>query len=272
LGIEHLESWKVFYHTKAAIIAKLSQEREDDYQEQYQKAFDDLVESQFKPNITKIAEEALESSKQTFVGLLKDPNVALWQTYEALLYSSVVWAWCSYELLMKELWEFAVNTNGKFISKNLLKNLSDLDGLDYIHRGKYISLDYLARYDFDLSNKLGSALLYKFDFTSPNGIKEAYSRAFPRSVAIKNALDNRHIIELEAARNVIVHNAGIIDEDYCRKTNIDKSEISKRLKINSRKVVELCNSISESVLPMMVAISSIISQTKRQRKLPSSSG
>ncbi len=37
MSIEHLEGWKVFYSTKAAILAKLSQENSSDYQEQYQK-------------------------------------------------------------------------------------------------------------------------------------------------------------------------------------------------------------------------------------------
>lgn len=265
LAFEHMKRSLVPHELYAAVKARVEMRRnrvpDEQWHEYFEQSRKEIFETDVLPRYKNMLDEAMSNSGKTFQGMLKDEKLKSILPYEALLYSAVVWIWCSYELLMKELWEFTINKSGKLVSKHLLKNLQNSGGLNYFFRGKYISLDYLAKYDYNLSNKLGSTLMHKFDFTSPNGIKEAYSSAFPRSMTIKKALNNRCIIELEATRNVIVHNAGIIDEEYCNKTNTDKSEVNKKLVINNHKVCEFGSNSIDTGLRVMTAVSSILSRT-----------
>jgi hypothetical protein len=255
LSIGHLGRVMAFYETKAAILATLSQEREDDYQEQYRKELDELMESQFLPKQEKIMEQTEEGGKQAFLGLLnKDANVG--KTYEAILYSGIVWTWCSFEVLTRELWEYALNAGGRYLGKTVIRKLPSKNGIRDKLRSKFISLDYLAQHDYDLSKSLGTALVNKFDFTSCNGISEAYSCAFPKSADIKNALKNKKISDLEATRNVIVHNAGFIDVAYCKRTAASVTDVGKRLKLSNRRASEYGNAAIDAGLAIMLSVSS----------------
>jgi len=270
LSLEQAKSSLIPHEIVAAVKAKVamrvSHANENDAHEYYFKARKEIFESEVEPQRGKMVDKAVEGAEKTFLDLLNDNWGNLQQTYQALLYSSIVWIWCSFEVLMKELWELSLNLGGRYTSKNVIKNLPETDGLGDVFQGKSISLDYLARYDYDLSNQLGSALSCKFDFTSVSGIRVAYMRAFPKSSSIRDALDNKEILELEAARNVIVHNAGVIDEEYCEKTNTNIAEVGKNLELNSRKVCEYGNSTADMGLNIMIAVSSIVSYAKSLKR------
>jgi hypothetical protein len=274
LAIEHVKRSLVPHELEAALIARVkmiaSQANEDDEHEYYSKVREEVFESKVLPNMETMIDEAMEGGEKTFLSLLGYERDKVQKPYQALLYSSIVWVWCSFEVLMKELWEVALNLGGKYTSKNVIKNLPEVDGSGDVFRRKSININYLAKYDYDLSNRLGSALSYKFDFTSLSGIKGAYTRAFPKSANISDALSNKQILELEAARNVIVHNAGVIDEEYCKKTDTNEGEVGKNLELNSRKVCEYGNSTADTGLRIMIAVSSIVSYAKSlKRKKPS---
>ncbi len=262
LTLLHYERSIVFYDTKARILAQLSQEGEDDYQEQYRKELDKLMESQFLPEQEKIVKGALEGGKQTFLQMLENNDIALRETYEAILYSGTVWIWCSFEVLMRELWEYALNVCGRHLGGAVIKRLPSQDRLGDKIQSKFISLDLLTMYDYDLSKSLGTALLNKFDFTSCSGIWKAYSCAFPKSVDIKHALDNKNVGDLEATRNVIVHNAGIIDVAFCNRTGTSIADVGKRLELSNRKVSEYGNVAIDAGLAVILAVSSNVSYTK----------
>ena len=262
LALEYHRRSLVPYEVKASIIAQLDMDINDDnYREHYEKILNELIQSKYSKS--KVVEDTMEYSKQAFINLLADKKVGLRQTYEAILYSGAVWIWCGFEVLIKELWVYALNDCGRYLIKNVIKKLPAQVGMeDDRIRGKNISLDYLAQYDYDLSKKMGSALLHKFDFTSSRGIKDAYSRAFPKSTDIKDAIDDKKIAWLEATRNVIVHNAGIIDREFCDKTNTNITEVGKRLRLNSRKVSEYGNSAMDIGLRVMISVSSNVSYAK----------
>lgn len=261
LSLEHAKRALVPHEIMAALKSRL--EKKD-----YLQARKEVFESDVLPKMETTLDEAMEGGEKEFSNLLQGNKLQLRNTYEALLYSGTVWMWCGFEVLMKELWELALNIGGSYASKNVIKNLSNLGdpGGIGLPQGRYISLDYLARYGYNISNQLGSALSYKFDFTSVNGIKKAYLRAFPKSIAIRNSLDNKAIIGLEATRNVVVHNAGIVDEEFCKKMNMSKSEIAKRLRLNSRKLSDYGNSTIDVGLHVMTAVSSIVSYARSLRR------
>lgn len=248
LALLHFERSVVFYDTKARILARLS---EGDFQEQYQKNIDKLMESQFLPEQDTIVKGAVDAGHHMFKDMLERNEMGLRETYETLLYSGTVWIWCSFEVLMRELWEYALNKGGKYFGGTVVRKLSSHDQMGDKIRSKYISLDYLACYNYDLSRNLGTALLSKFDFSSCRGIREAYTCAFPRSTSIKDALSSRELDNLEAARSVIVHNAGIVDSEFCSKAQINVTSIGEKLRLNSRDVSDYGNAV-------VVAIASII--------------
>ena len=106
----------------------------------------------------------------------------------------------------------------------------------------------------------------KFDFTSCSGIRKAYNCAFLRSENIKKALTSEKLGELEAARHVIVHNAGIIDSDFCKRTSTSLTEKGNRLKLNNRKVCEYGNAIVDVGIAVMLAVQSNMTYIKSRIK------
>lgn len=230
--------------------------------EEYLKDKQAIWKTEYEPRMHEIVSEAMGKGEEIFGALLKEDFI--YQPYQALLYAGIVWTWCSFEVLMKDLWEAALNMGGKQIRKNILGSItrSPRAQSDRFMQGKYLSLDYLAKFDYNLSSSLGRALSYKFDFSSPYGIKEAYLCTFPRSVTIKEALQNKALVELEARRSVIVHRAGVLDNEFCNKTGTKRREIGKKLELSSEDVYQFGNAVIDIGLKIMKAVSSIISRSK----------
>jgi len=258
LAMEDYKRSLVPYEIQAALKSRLQKMK-------FSEARKEVFESNVLPERESKIYESIDRSEQTFSAILQDNWGGLRDTYETLLFSAAVWIWCIFEILTKELWEVSLNYAGSDLSKNVLSKLSKLERLSNVDllRGRYISLDYLAKHGYNISNILGTALSSKFDFTCLNGIKEAYTSAFPKSANIRDALQNKGIIALEATRHVVVHNAGVIDEDYCNKTNTNKSQIGERLQLDTRKLADYANSSIDVVLCLMTSVSSILSNTKR---------
>lgn len=76
----------------------------------------------------------------------------------------------------------------------------------------------LARYGFDVRDKLGTILAGRFDFTSYSGIRTAYSSAFGNDGELRIIFGDSLPATLEAMRHVIVHRAGYVDAVYARRT------------------------------------------------------
>lgn len=257
LSLEHCHRAVVPHEIVAAVKARLQKK-------DFSEARKEVFESQVLPKAQAIVNQAVDSAENALLNLIQDDWGGLRSTYEALLFSASVWMWCSFEVLMRELWELALNYGGTYASKNVVSKLPRLEhrGSIELLRGRYISLDYLAKHGYNISEKLGSALSSKFDFTSVNGIKEAYLCAFPKSANIRDALEDKGIIRLEATRNVVVHNAGVIDEDFCKKVNASKSQIGKRLQLNTHKLFDYGNSTIDAGLNVIKAVSAILSYAK----------
>ncbi len=109
LALLHLERSIVFYDTmarvKAGVLGMMSEHSEDDFQELYRKEFEKSMELKFIPQKDEIAKGAVEESKHMFIQMLEKNELGIRETYKAILYSSVVWIWCGFEVLMRELWK-----------------------------------------------------------------------------------------------------------------------------------------------------------------------
>jgi len=169
-------------------------------------------------------------------------------------------------VLTRELWKQSLNEGGKHLGNEVIKKLPEQTRGIGKMQGKYIRLDYLGKYNYNLSKDLGTVLMDKFDFTSLSGICEAYKCAFPKSENIKKALRSEKLGELEAARNVIVHNAGIIDGDFCKRTSTSLAEKGNRLRLNNRKVCEYGNVVIDVGVAVMLAVYSNMAYIKSKIK------
>jgi hypothetical protein len=215
--------------------------------------------TKYEPKIDEIYDKAIRDSKESFSKIIELYDLS--QPYKSLLYAGIVFTWCSFEVCMKDLWETALNIGNKLVIKTTLKNITKIDRINdfYGIKGKYINLEYLAQHNYNISDKLGSVLSNKFDFSSVSGIKEAYSCAFPRSTTIKDALENKELAQLEARRHVIVHKAGIIDDAFRKKTATSKKLIGNKLELSDKELSEFGNVAIDAAIKVIKAVSSILS-------------
>jgi hypothetical protein len=102
---------------------------------------------------------------------------------------------------------------------------------------KQIAVGLAAKYSFDLRNCLGTILQPKFDFTGVSGIKKAYKAVFSESESLLDALDELRLNELEATRHLIVHRAGIVDEEYSNRIS-GALPVGAPLELDEKKVRE----------------------------------
>ena len=164
--------------------------------------------------------------------------------YRSLLYSGLVWVWSTFEVFCSDLWEISVNESPHVLGKEAIIGLSRLDKLGEKEglTAKYIKLDYLAKYGYDLKHSMGTILKPKFDFTSMSGIRQAYHSAFPKNQTISHVLANNDLFFLEMKRHLIVHSAGLVDEAFVSKTGVDIPE-GVMLPVSDKEVLEYGNTV-----------------------------
>lgn len=223
---------------------------------------DNTWKTKYEPKMDEIIDKAIKDGGESFSELME--RAPFYESYRSLLYAGIVFTWCSFEVCMKDLWETALNTGNKLVMKTTLSNVSNIDRINNFSgiQGKSINLDYLAQYNYNVANKLGSILVNKFDFSSVYGIKQAYSCAFPRSTAIKEALENKELVQLEARRHIIVHKAGVIDDAFCKKTNVNKKLTGNKLGLSDEELSEFGNVAIDTVIQVIKAVSTILSVGK----------
>ncbi|MEO2088515.1 MAG: hypothetical protein ABGY75_03330 [Gemmataceae bacterium] len=92
-----------------------------------------------------------------------------------------------------------------------------------------ITYSILKKYDFNLSDKLGTVIhrSRKFDFNRLEGIQYAYSVVFGESVRGVLRPHYTTLSLLEAARNLLVHRGGEIDPKF--RERVQKSDVFGRL-------------------------------------------
>jgi len=179
----------------------------------------------------------LVEAKQQLEHLLGDHGLE--GSARALLYAGASSAWSFLECAVKDAWIAALNVRPVELAHSALENVPDIPVVDGLS-GKQVSVGLLARHGFDLRDKLGTLLAPKFDFTSPSGIRAACSAAFGKLPGLDDALADPRLRRLEATRHLVVHRAGVIDEEYLRRTG-DGAAIGSQLVVDGPAVSELAN-------------------------------
>ena len=173
--------------------------------------------------------------------------------------NTLVNTWTIFEASIKDLWIYSLNSHPKKLLFNVLKGrTSDVEGIT----GKNVSLALLAKYDFDISRNLGEILASKFDFTTVAGIRKSYKELFNLTSQELKIFDNRNLVQLEITRHLVVHNAGIIDSDYHKRTHREGEKLGKRVRLTTSQLSRYCNSSIYTIISLFKMSDKVITAEK----------
>jgi hypothetical protein len=191
----------------------------------------------------------------------------------------IIGSWTAFETLAGDLWEAALNSYPHGLSelkgfRRKKDKASDSDNdsararLDRTE--KVINLNQLQRYQYDLRNKMGSALRYRQRFDHLQGIREAYIQAFHEAYDPIDAiiLNDRTIDAVCAIRNVLVHKAGIADDDYLRSAkylNVPKADKGRAIHLDGEIIYNLCLELHRLCFALVIVVDGWIA-IERARK------
>ncbi|MBL0237894.1 MAG: hypothetical protein IPQ02_15115 [Saprospiraceae bacterium] len=203
------------------------------------KSAEELVsyfENLIKTSHEKVVENAIEE-----IELLVANVPILQESYNNLGLNTLVNCWTLFEAISKDIWIYSLNNFPKEFVFNLLKNRRDFDQEIEGITGKNISIGLLAKYDFDISKNIGDLLVSKYDFTTVRGIKNSYKDLFELKDADLAMLADKNLTQLEITRHLFVHNAGIIDSDYLKRSAKQDEIINTKIKLTSNEASDLIN-------------------------------
>ncbi len=160
-------------------------------------------------------------------------------------------SWAIYESTCKDIWRILVNENPQLFVHSVLEYIRNNQNAQDSLTSKSISIGFLAKYNFDISKNLGDILVSKFDFSGNSGIFKAFSKLLIKNKINSNFLVNNNLSELEIARHVIVHRAGIIDEEYINRTKRINVKIGERLEYSTTVGKRLSQSSVNSVIKLI---------------------
>lgn len=145
----------------------------------------------------------------TIQQLMRRPDFR--EAIQMLFFVSVPLLWTAFETVVRNTWVALVNRADSRTVQRIF-NFSAESESDPRTTGRGVSIGMLAKFDFDLRGKFGLVLQDKFHFSSLSGMLRAYravSENFPR-----NVFETKELKRAEQLRHLIVHNAGIIDEQH----------------------------------------------------------
>jgi hypothetical protein len=142
---------------------------------------------------------------------------------QASMMSYLTTGWTIIETMSADLWESALNAHPSSLA-NLTGAPKRLKGGQTNQSGsvskesKSVRLDEISKHEFNVAHKMGTILRGRFEFSSLDGIREAYASAFDKeSAEIDRAITDKSLDALSAIRNVIVHRDAVADTEYIRK-------------------------------------------------------
>ena len=123
--------------------------------------------------------------------------------------------WSIIEVLFRDTFELYLNENpAKAIlllkREDFRKRLADV---------KKLTLEELADYSFDISNRVGTFLIARTDFSNLKNIMVCIPPLFEPSPDLIEQLGQQDLWLLNQRRHLFVHRAGIVDKDYFDKTS-----------------------------------------------------
>jgi hypothetical protein len=184
--------------------------------------------------------------------------LGLGHSVELLMSMHVVIAWTLFETLFADLWEAALNAHPIGLSD--LKGYKPKSETSEDTSGRFVKTIVLQKFNFDLRHAMGTLLKDKFKFTRLNTIRDAYKAAFhEHSNSINDALANPSLGAISVMRNVIVHKAGICDDEYKKKAQqlvglIPQLDIGAQLELDGKILYRVLKEALQSSVELIRAV------------------
>jgi hypothetical protein len=144
---------------------------------------------------------------------------------DELLLQGLVLAWGALEVLARDVFVVTLNRHPQAVEKLL----ADPTSKRRFELSK-VSLETLARNDFDLSGKMGSLLSEQQDLSDLVSIKAVYGALYPDATMLREALGDDDLRVLGLRRHLVVHRRGLVDDAYKKATNCSQP-LGERLRI-----------------------------------------
>jgi hypothetical protein len=160
----------------------------------------------------KFADLLRNPTHQQFVRDLADP--ALFEPASELLRQGTVLTWTALEVLANDLFIVLLNFQPD-LAVNLMSEEKTRRRFDL----KNIPLETLARYEYDVSRKMGDLFNDKQPIDNTQTIREVFRVLLPESQPLRELLNAERLWRLYHRRNLIVHRKAIIDNFYLSNTS-----------------------------------------------------
>ncbi len=129
---------------------------------------------------------------------------------EAWLAAQITGIWTAFESMAEALWITALNLHPR--------TLAELGDRKRGAEEKKVSLYLLQMHSYDLSSKMGEVLRKRYVFEKLEEMRQAYNDAFRKDGdRIISIISDRGLDALAITRHVIIHNAGIIDDEFLKR-------------------------------------------------------
>ena len=170
----------------------------------------DLEKPEWSEKLKTVAETAATAYLESFLSDEIGRNIASRITNQC-----AVFLWSAFEVLASDLFVQVLNTQPQ-LAGALLKDARTKN----LYRAKDLG-DALEEYKYDLSHHMGEALVRQARLDDLGTIKAVYGVLLGGSDRAREALDQKDLWRLCKIRNMIVHRAGIVDEQFRKETGID---------------------------------------------------
>ncbi len=166
-----------------------------------------LAESEWGDRLKESSSQLANASLSEFVSDDIGQDIAT-----RILNQCAVLVWSAFEVLASDLFVRLVNKcpalAGKLLKGDKTKSLYQVKELG----------SSLEDYNYDLSSHMGEALLEQRKLDSLLTIKAVYETILDSNDDVRSCLNDVGLWKLYKARNVIVHRAGIVDEQFKKDT------------------------------------------------------
>jgi hypothetical protein len=164
--------------------------------------------------------------------------------------SVVAGSWTAFECVASDAWEVALNNGSPSLAQRAVSTVPEEPGEI---SSRQIPFGLAAKHNFDLRNCLGSVLKQKFDFTGVSGIKKAFKSVFLDTNELFEILDEPLLTELEITRNLIAHRAGVVDDEYNRRT-LNQLPTGTVLELDDARAGELCEKAAKGGIAILLFV------------------
>ena len=205
------------------------------------KAIADLKKINFKLK----ADDLLKDTADELLSISEPDNIDI--AAQELRFQSIVSLWSCLETLIKDHLASAINANPNWAKRlnehEKLKKEIGLDRIDFTH---------LIDADFKLENNIGKLIFINYNAGKIGNLKLIFEQIY-KGLDFYKKLDSGILFHLQLQRNLIVHQNGVIDIEFKKRSGTSLG-IGETINISPGKIINSFNSVAAFGLEMMDAI------------------